>query len=267
MADAPRAGGERQPLLRVSNLTLRFGGITALRDVSFDVAEGEVVALIGPNGAGKTSLLNVVSRLYEPTHGEVMFKGLDLLARSDRSIAELGIARTFQNIAVFPSLDVVHNVALGYAPRLRYGLLQTFLCRPGAAEEKRSVLADARKALFDLGLEEYADRVPDDLPQGILRQVELARALLLEPTLVLLDEPAAGLNSAEIDKLIHAVRRANQERGLAVLLIDHRMDLVMSLADRIVVLNFGRIIADDVPERIRKDEAVLAAYLGEVFDG
>jgi branched-chain amino acid transport system ATP-binding protein len=259
--------GSGEAILVVDDVSLRFGGIDALRRVSLTVHSGEIVALIGPNGAGKTSLLNVISRLYQPTAGRIVFHGRSLLDVSDREIARLGIGRTFQNLALFPSLTVLDNVTLGYAPRLRHGLLRTFCGWPGSGAEKAQVRSAASSVLAELGLGAYADRYPEDLPQGILRQVELARALVLEPSLLLLDEPAAGLAQAEIEAIDRLVRDTSRRAGVATLLIEHRMDLVMSLADRIVVLDFGEVIASGPPDRVCTDERVLAAYLGAPSDG
>ncbi len=230
-------------LLEIRDVTLRFGGISALTAVSLTIDEGEIVGLIGPNGAGKTSLFNVVSRLYHPQEGEVEFEGYSLLDKADHQIAGLAIGRTFQNIALFPSLTILENVALGYFPNLRTGVLAALTGRASSRREQREVYRQAREALESLELGEYESESPTDLPPGILRQVELARALVSKPRMLLLDEPAAGLNHEELTAVGALVKNVNQERGIAVLVIEHRMDFVMPLADRIVVLDFGEVIA------------------------
>jgi branched-chain amino acid transport system ATP-binding protein len=249
-------------LLDVRNVSLRFGGIVALDNVSFHVDAGERVAVIGPNGAGKTSMFNVISRTYLEQEGTLAFDGVDLKVRPTHRIASLGIGRTFQNIALFPSLTVRENVALGRLAIEQPRWIPAMLGFPSERHRQHDALERADGALARLEISEYADGPPVGLPYGVMRQIELARALVGEPRLLLLDEPAAGLSSQEIERISSVVRTVNEEDGIALLVIEHRMDFVMALAQRIVVLDFGRVIASGPPELIQRDKKVIEAYLG-----
>jgi branched-chain amino acid transport system ATP-binding protein len=249
-------------LLEVSDLEVRFGGLTALDRASLTVAPGSVCGLIGPNGAGKTTLFNAISRLVAPSGGAVRWRGEDLLARRASEIAGLGVARTFQHPALLPSLTVRENVMLGAQHRCRTGFLAAALYRPSAAREERRTVREADELLARLGLEEVAGSRAAGLPYGTLKRVELARALCQAPDLLLLDEPAAGLSQGEIDELAGTLAGLRDELGLALLLVEHHMGLVMRVSDQVVVLDFGRVIAAGAPAVVARDPGVIEAYLG-----
>ncbi|GAA0965457.1 ABC transporter ATP-binding protein [Actinocorallia libanotica] len=250
------------PELRVGDLTLSFGGVTALDRVSLTVAPGEIRGLIGPNGAGKTTLFNCVTRLYRPDSGTITFAGHDLLRTRPDRIIRLGIARTFQNLALFPSLSVLDNTLLGAHSRDSSGFTASLLGLPGTRRAHRALAAEAMDILDDLGLADVAHQEAAGLPFGTLKRVELARALAGRPRLLLLDEPAGGLTHAEVDELGELILRLRAERGLGALLVEHHMGLVMGISDRVVAMESGRDIAEGAPEDVRGDERVLAAYLG-----
>ena len=237
------------PLLELRNVTLRFGGVVALDDVSLTVDEGEIAGLIGPNGAGKTTAFNVVTRLYAPDAGQLVFDGTDLLKVPAHRIVALGIARTFQNVALFQMMSVLENVLLG-------GHARDDLRDEGAAREA------GLEALGYLGLADLARRPAAGLPFGTLKRIELARALLAKPRLLLLDEPAGGLNHEEVEELTGLIRRLRDDFDLTILLVEHHMNLVMSVSDRVHVLSFGRKISEGTPDQVRADPAVIDAYLG-----
>jgi branched-chain amino acid transport system ATP-binding protein len=249
-------------ILTVSNLSVRFGGVVALDGVSFEVEARQIVGLIGPNGAGKTTLFNCLSRLYTPSAGEITFNGTPLLTLAPYRIAGLGIGRTFQNLALFPRMTVAQNVMVGMHPRTRAGFVSSALRLPWVERENAASRDEAMDLLGFLGLAALADRPAQDLPFVLLKRLELARALASKPTLLLLDEPAGGLNHEEVQELATLIRRLRDDRQLTVLLVEHHMGLVMQVSDKVVVLDFGRRIAQGAPAEVQRNQDVIRAYLG-----
>jgi branched-chain amino acid transport system ATP-binding protein len=251
-----------QPLLRVQDVAVHFGGIVALDGVSFDVARGQIVGLIGPNGAGKTTLFNCVSRLYECDRGQIDLDGQPLLAVPRHQVAALGIGRTFQNLALFRTMTVLDNVMVGRHCRTRGGFFANALRLPFAVQSDRAAADEAQALLALLDLQALAAARVSDLPFGTQKRVELARALASEPKLLLLDEPASGLNHEEVGKLGALIRDLRDKLKLTVLLVEHHMNLVMSISDWVVALNFGRRIAQGTPAEVRAHPELVRAYLG-----
>ena len=249
------------PVLEVNNITLTFGGVTALDDVSFAIQPGEILGLIGPNGAGKTTCFNVVTGVYKPTAGDVSFQGQPLAGLKRHQITRLGIARTFQNIRLFKSMTALENVMVGADARHSTGVLSALFRLPRHRREEGEGEDRAMELLRFMGLQAKCDELAANLSYGDQRRLEIARAMATKPSLLCLDEPAAGFNPAEKRTLMKLIRNV-RDQGYTVLLIEHDMRLVMGVTDRIVVLEFGKKIAEGSPDVIRNDPAVIAAYLG-----
>ncbi|SHF59885.1 amino acid/amide ABC transporter ATP-binding protein 1, HAAT family [Jatrophihabitans endophyticus] len=254
-----------ETLLEMDHITLKFGGLTALNDVSFGVRRGEILGLIGPNGAGKTTCFNVMTGVYRATSGQVRFDQQEIRRQSKNKITQMGIARTFQNIRLFNEMTALENVVVGTDARHKTSVLGALVRMPRHFAEERSAVDRAMALLRFVGIADRAAEKARNLPYGYQRRLEIARALATEPKLLCLDEPAAGFNPAEKDELIELIKQVRDE-GYTVLLIEHDMRLVMSVCDRIVVLEFGNKIADGSPEEVRNNPAVVAAYLGEEED-
>jgi branched-chain amino acid transport system ATP-binding protein len=255
-----------RPLLETRDLSLRFGSVVAFEEVSFELAEGELLAVIGPNGAGKSSLFNVLSGIFRPVAGTTRFAGEDLLRLRTSQLAARGIARSFQNLALFPHLSVLENVLVGRHHLMRSGALRGGLYLGFARAEETVHRRAAMSALDYLGIAAHAATPVTLLPYGLQKSVELARCLAMEPRLLLLDEPVAGMSAGERREITALVRRLHRERGLTLLLVEHDVGMVMSVAQRVMVLDFGRVIAVGTPEEVQRSDAVVRAYLGATGD-
>ena len=261
-----------EPVLKVQDLGMNFGGLRALDAVDLDVKKNEIVALIGPNGAGKTTFFNCITGIYPPTEGDVLIfpQGKDRPKRINglkpNTVTEKGLARTFQNIRLSPNMTVLENVMIGRHCRMRAGVLGAVLRGGSTMREEKAAVEDSYAILEKIGLDSFVNEFAKNLPYGAQRRLEIARAMATEPFLLLLDEPAAGMNPNETRDLDELIKRIRDEEGISILLIEHDMKLVMSLSDRIFVVDYGRKIAQGTPEEIRNNPAVIKAYLGEETD-
>jgi branched-chain amino acid transport system ATP-binding protein len=250
-------------ILRVEGISKHFGGVVAVEDFSMVQAENQITGIIGPNGAGKTTVFNLITGATPVDQGRIRFMDRDITRLPAHRRADLGIARTFQNIRLFGNLTVLDNMKVAHDMKVRYTLWEEMLHLPRVGKQERDIEEKARHFLAYLGLESYAGQKPQNLPYGIQRRLELARTLMTEPRIVLLDEPAAGLNPQEVRGLMNTIRKIQEENALTIVIVEHHMELIMNICSLIHVLDFGKKIAEGEPEVIKKNEQVLQAYLGE----
>lgn len=254
---------DNNTMLEISNLTKNFGGLCAVDSFSGKLGKNQIIGIIGPNGAGKTTILNVISGIYPPTSGTILFKHHDITNMKPHKINHLGVARTYQNINLYKEMTVLESIKTSYSWRADYNVLGAMTSLPNVWKFEKSIYQKSMEWLARVGLEEEANRIAESLPYGMQRRVEIARALATEPEILLLDEPGAGINHSEIQDLVDLIRDLHHDLDLSIVLIDHRMDVIMQLCDWIYVQDFGHTIAQGTPEQVQNDPIVIKAYLGE----